>query len=83
MATKQLFNQVKINLVNTRKCPLRGHILAPPEGLRGPGVPGVNPGVDPRSQGVILRRFKQKKIFVTHGRTHGRTNGHWTDRRVG
>ena len=63
----------------TRKCPLRGHILAPPEGLRGLGVPGVSPGVDPRSQGVILRRFKQKKNFVTDGRTHARTSDGQTD----
>ena len=62
----------------TRKCPLRGHILAPPEGLRGLGLPGVNPGVNPRGQGVISRRFKRKKIFVTD--THTDT---WTDRRAG
>ena len=35
------------------------------------------PGVDPRSQGVIPRRFKRKKFFVTHGRT----DEGWTDRR--
>ena len=29
----------------TRICPLCGHILAPPEGLRAPELPGVNPGV--------------------------------------
>ena len=29
-------------------------------------------GGDPK---VILRRFKQKKIFVTDGRTYGRTDG--------
>ena len=58
-------------------------MLAPPEGLRTPGV-GVNPGVggvgvrgqpwgsrgDPK---VIPRRFKRKKIFVT--------DEGWTDRR--
>ena len=44
------------------------------------GYPGSTPGVDPRSQGVIPRRFKRKKIFVTDGRTDGLTNG-WTDRR--
>ena len=32
--------------------------------------PGSTPGVDPRSQGVIPRQFKQKKNFVTNGRTH-------------
>ena len=42
----------------TRKCPLRGHILAPPEGLRAKGKPGINLGVNPRGQGVIPRRFK-------------------------
>ena len=46
------------------------------------GYPGSTPGVDPRSQGVIPRRFKQKKNFVTDARMHGRTNP-WTDRRVG
>ena len=35
----------------TRKCLLRGHILAPLEGLRAPGVPGVNPGVRPQESG--------------------------------
>ena len=55
-------------------------MLAPPEGLRAPGVPGVNPGVDPRSQGMIPRRFKRKKIFVTEDAR--RTDG-WTDRRDG
>ena len=43
----------------TRKCPLRGHILAPAEGLRAPELHGDNP----RSQGVIPRRFKRKKIL--------------------
>ena len=38
-------------IVYTRKCPLRGHILAPPEGLRAPGVPGVNPGGRPQESG--------------------------------
>ena len=54
-------------------------MLAPPEGLRAPGVPGVNPGVDPGSQGVIPRRFKRKKIFVTN--VGG--GGAWTHRREG
>ena len=55
------------------------HILAPAEGLRAPGVTGVNPGVDPRSQGVIPRRFKQKKILwrTDEGRTDGQTD--WRD----
>ena len=52
-------------------------MLAPPEGLRAPGLPGV----DPRSQGVIPRRFKRKKIFVTSD-GHQTPDG-WTDRRVG
>ena len=55
-------------------------MLAPPEGLRAPGVPRVNPRVDPRSQGVIPRRFKRKKIFVTDRR---HTTDGWTDRRDG
>ena len=33
------------------------------------GYPGSTPGVDPRSQGVIPRRFKRKKNFVTDGQT--------------
>ena len=43
------------------------------------GYPGSTPGVDPGSQGVIPRRFKRKKIFVTD---EGRTDG-WTHRREG
>ena len=31
--------------------------------------PVLTPEVDPRSQGVIARQFKQKKKFVTHKRT--------------
>ena len=27
--------------------------------------PGSTPGIDPRSKGVIPRRFKRKKNFVT------------------
>ena len=47
------------------------------------GYPGSTPGVDPRSQGVIPRQFKRKKIFVTeYERTDGRTNA-WTHRRDG
>ena len=42
---------------------------APPR-LRAPGLPGVNPG----SQGVIPRRFKQKKK-ICDGWTDGLTNG--------
>ena len=42
----------------TRKCPLCGHILAPPERLRALELPRV----DPRSQGVIPERFKRKKL---------------------
>ena len=61
----------KLYFVKTRKCPLRGHILPPPEGLRAPELPGVNPG----SQGVIPRRFKGK-IFCD-----ARTDEGWTDRR--
>ena len=35
----------------TRICPLCGHILAPPEGLRAPELPGVNPGGRPQESG--------------------------------
>ena len=44
--------------------------------------PGSTPGVDPRTQGMIPRQFKQKKNFVTYGRTDARTDT-WTDRRDG
>ena len=62
-----------MTLVNTRKYPLHGQILAPPEGLGAPELPGINSGGRPR-ESVVPRRFKQKKI-VTHERTNGRTNG--------
>ena len=35
----------------TRKCLLRRHILAPPEGLCAPEVPGVNPSGRPQESG--------------------------------
>ena len=44
--------------------------------------PGSTLGIDPRSQGMVPRRFKQKNNFVTDARTHARTNT-WTDRRDG
>ena len=49
---------------NTRKCPLCGHCLAPTEGLCAWVHPGSTFGVNPWGQGVIPRRFKQKKIFT-------------------
>ena len=52
------FNQFEANLGNkvfnllyTRKCPLRGHILAPPERLSALELPGVNPGGRPQESG--------------------------------
>ena len=42
------------------------------------GYTGSTPGVNPKSQGEITRRFKRKKIFVTE--TGNRTDGR-TDRR--
>ena len=42
---------VGIIILITRKCPLRRHILAPPDGLRGLGLPGVNPGGRPQESG--------------------------------
>ena len=39
------------HLASTRKSPLRGHILAPPEGLRALELPVVNPGGRPRESG--------------------------------
>ena len=56
----------KILLFHLLKGPF-GPLLAPPEGLRAPGV-------DSRSQGVIPRRFKQKKFC--DGGTDVRTSRH-------
>ena len=39
------------NLCKTRKCLLRGHILAPLEGLSAPELPGVNPRGQHRESG--------------------------------
>ena len=48
------------------------------------GYPGSTPGVDPGGQGVIPRRFKRKKIFVTRDTgTPGHRDTGWTDRRAG
>ena len=44
--------------------------------------PGSTPGIAPWSKGVIPRRFKRKKNFVTYVRTDERTET-WTDRRDG
>ena len=43
--------QIYIFIYLTRKCPLRGHILSPPEGLHAPKLPGVNPGGRLRESG--------------------------------
>ena len=61
----------------TRKCPLRGHILAPPEELRAPELPGVNPGGWPRESGGDSKAIEAKKIFCDERTPH---EG-WTDRR--
>ena len=45
---KWLLKIIEQILILTRKCPLRGHILAPPEGLRALELPGVNPGGRPQ-----------------------------------
>ena len=47
----EFHSRSKINFTITTKCPLCGHILAPPEGLRAPELPWVNPGGQP------LKRF--------------------------
>ena len=60
--------------ITYQKGPFRS-LLAPPEGLRAPGLPVVNLGVDFRCQGVISRRFKRKKNFVTDRHTHRQTDG--------
>ena len=69
---------IELSFVATRKCPLRGHCLAPPEGLGTQGNLGSSSGVNPRGQGLILRRFKQKKNFCdvrTEVRTEVRMDG--------
>ena len=39
------------------------------------GYPGSTPGVNQKSRGMIPRRYKRKKNFVTDGgRTDGRTD---------
>ena len=59
--------------------PLRGHLLAPPEGLCARSYPGSTPGADPKRQGVIPRWFKWKKnLLGKYTRTYK-----WKDRRVG
>ena len=60
------------NLIFTRKCPLRGHILAPPEGLRAVEVPRVNPGSRPQESGGDSKAIYAKKncdILTNNGRT--------------
>ena len=47
-----IFMVIKQNLIyKPRKCLLHGHILAPPEELRAPELPGVNPGCQPQESG--------------------------------
>ena len=75
LTEKKLFTSFlfHFHLFLTRKCMLHGHILAPPEGLRAPELPGVNPWGQLQKSGVIPRSFKRKKI-VSNGRTNGLTN---------
>ena len=47
----------------TRKCPLLGHILAPPEGLRALEVPRVNPGGRPQESGGDSKAIHADNIF--------------------
>ncbi len=63
----------------TRKCPLLGHILAPPEGLRVPELPGVNPRGRPRESGGDLGQgdLSEKNFFDR--RIDGRTKDGQTD----
>ena len=60
------------------KCLLRRHCLAPPEGPGTQDTPGVN-----LARGVIPRRFKRKKFFVTNVVGGGGVVGGWTHRREG
>ena len=71
----------KIELLN--RISLERALASSSGGAACPGVLAVHPVVDPRSQGVIPERFKQKKFC--DGRTHERMNARniWTDRRVG
>ena len=52
------------------------NIVAPPEGLRDRGTTGVNLRGQPRGQGVIPRRFMQKKCDERiNERKNARTDG--------
>ena len=64
---------LQIILCKTRKCLLRGHILAPSEGLRALELPGVNPKGRPQESGGDFKAISAKKIFCD-GRTNGRTD---------
>ena len=48
---------------STKKCLLHGHILASPEGLRGLGLPGVNPRGRPQESGGDSKAIKAKEKF--------------------
>ena len=52
-------------------------MLAPPEGLRAPELPGVNPGGRPQESGGDSKAIYAEKKFCderTDGRTYGRTD---------
>ena len=53
-------------------------MLAPPEGLRAPELPGVNPGGRPQESGDDSKVIQAKKIFCDERKYEG-----WTDRRDG
>ena len=51
-------------------------MLAPPEGLGAPGLPGVNPGGGSQESGSDSKGIEAKKNFGlrTHGHTDGQTD---------
>ena len=64
---KSKFTQINLETIRVIE-----RTIAPPEGLRAPELPGVNPGDQPRgstpginpwSQGIFPRQFKQEKIL--------------------
>ena len=59
---------------------LKTPLLAPPEGLRAPELPGVNTGDRPKESGGDSKAISAKKIYDF---TAGRRPYGWTDRRVG
>ena len=54
--------------------PLHGTVQLLRRGLVPGAHPGSASGINPGGQGMIPRRFKRKKNFVTHEHTDGQTD---------